>query len=82
LKRNNFRLLIDVLMTLSFLMVSLTGFLLWIFERGSIWGLGRYYWKCFHDFSGLVFVFLVLIHFFDHLKWFKAVLGQFFYSKK
>ncbi|MDD5750443.1 MAG: DUF4405 domain-containing protein [Candidatus Pacebacteria bacterium] len=78
---------VNVLSFVFFLAVLISGVVLWLFLPGSrgigqsvFLGLERHAWRSLHDWTGLVFAFLMAAHLILHGYWIKALPG--FFRKK
>lgn len=65
---------------LSLLVVFATGIALWVFMPGSkgagrvsLWGLDRHVWKDWHNWGGVIFTGLMLLHLILHFSWIKSI---------
>ncbi|MDD5433778.1 MAG: DUF4405 domain-containing protein [Candidatus Pacebacteria bacterium] len=73
-------ILVNSLSFAALLIVAITGVVLWVFLPGSqgaghssLWGLDRHIWKDWHNWSGVVFIVLMLTHLILHRSWIKAM---------
>ena len=79
--------IVNVLSFAFFFAVLISGIVLWVFLPGSrgtgqsvFLGFERHVWRSWHDWTGLVFTFLMAVHLILHRYWIKAFPG--FFRKK
>lgn len=69
--------IVDFLMTLSFIVTALTGLIIFFFlpsgvKQGSyqtFLGIIKGTWSVVHDWSGIVLIILIMVHFILHWNW-------------
>ena len=77
---------IDILMFLDFLILAISGFVLWkVLSReggraGFIFILGRGDWLFIHDWSAVALVVLIIIHHFFNWNFIKCMIKSLFYK--
>ncbi|HNR44474.1 MAG TPA: DUF4405 domain-containing protein [Methanofastidiosum sp.] len=77
MKRADTNYIVDVLMTLSLIVVGVTGIILFFFFESGIrqggyqtfFGVTKSSWNFFHEYIGLLMVFLMVLHFLLHWNW-------------
>jgi len=79
MNRNKIKFIVDVLMFVDFLIVALSGFVLWrILPRGSgkagnsFWFL-REDWLAMHDWGAVLLVFFILVHLILNWVWIRSM---------
>ena len=67
---------IDVLAGISFVIVAITGLVLFFkFPSGqgtgslSLWNLTKFQWTNLHNYSGIILIIIVLLHLILHWRW-------------
>jgi len=82
--------IVDVLMGLSFLVTAMTGVIIFFFLPGGVprsgyqtfLGIIKQDWTSAHNWSGLIMIFLVLVHLVLHWRWILCMTKSLFASKK
>lgn len=88
--KNKLNYIIDFLMTLSFVVVAISGLVIFFFlpsgvRQGGLqefWGIEKNTWVDIHNWSGIVFVVLVLLHFVLHWRWIVCMTKNIFSNKE
>jgi protein-S-isoprenylcysteine O-methyltransferase Ste14 len=81
--------IIDFLMTISFIVTAITGLIIFFFlpsgvKQGSyqtFLGIIKGTWSSIHDWSGIIFIILVVLHFVLHWNWLINMTKNIFSSK-
>ncbi len=90
MKKIKINYIVDLLMTLCFIIVSASGLILFLFLPGGIRrggyqefiGIIKQNWVVIHDWSGIILIILVLIHFLLHWNWITCMTKDFFSINK
>lgn len=66
--------IVDSLMIISFLVTAITGLVIFFFlpsgvRQGAFLRIARRTWSVAHDWSGIIFIILVIVHFILHWNW-------------
>ncbi len=80
---------VDFLMTISFIVTAITGLILFFFlpsgvKQGSyqtFLGIIKGTWSVVHDWSGIIFIILTLLHFILHWNWVVSMTKNLFKKK-
>ena len=80
---------VDFLMTLSFIVTAITGLIIFFFlpsgvRQGStqtFLGIIKGTWSFVHDWSGILFITLIILHFILHWNWITRMTKMFFKRK-
>lgn len=86
MKKAKFNYLINVLMAIFFLGTTISSLVLFFFlpggqRRGSyqeFFGILRHDWITFHNWCGLILIFLIVIHLILHWRWIAETTKNFF----
>lgn len=89
MKKANINYIVDVLMTLSLLVVGVTGVIIFFFFESGIrqggyltfFGITKNIWSFYHEYLGLFMVFIMVVHFLLHWNWMICMTKK-FVSKK
>jgi len=81
---------VDFLMTLSFIVTAITGLIIFFFlpsgvRQGStqtFLGIIKGTWSFVHDWSGIIFIILVILHLILHWNWVIAITKNIFTKKQ
>ena len=79
---------IDFIMLISFLVVAITGLILFFMPsgQGSSWisflGIIKHTWSEIHNWVGLFLILIIIIHFLLHWKWFVTLTKSLFNTSK
>jgi cytochrome b subunit of formate dehydrogenase len=88
--KNKINYIIDFLMTVSFIFVAISGLVIFFFLPSGVrqggwqefWGIEKNVWTDIHNWSGIVFVVLVLLHFILHWQWLVCMTKNIFSNEK
>lgn len=88
MNKNKLKFWVDILMFLDFLLVSISGFVLWlVLPRGSgkfgeSFIFSREQWLWLHDWSSVILITLILIHLILNWIWIKSMFFGLFRKKE
>jgi cytochrome b subunit of formate dehydrogenase len=83
MNKNNVKFLVDFLMFIDFLILAVSGFVLWFFlpsgsGKSSIFLLFRNQWLKMHDLTSVILIVLLLIHLILNWTWIKCMFRNIF----
>ncbi|MEM2226169.1 MAG: DUF4405 domain-containing protein [Candidatus Bathyarchaeia archaeon] len=83
MEKSKINYIVDVLMVLSFFVVAVTGLVLFLFlnGRGRFFGSIRHAYVSIHNWSGMIFIILVIIHLILHWDWIVCMTKNVFIKK-
>ncbi len=89
MNKNKLNYIIDFLLTISFVSVAVSGLAIFFFLPSGVrqggWqeflGINKNVWLDVHNWSGIIFVVLVLLHFVLHWQWVVCMTKEVFKSK-
>jgi cytochrome b subunit of formate dehydrogenase len=80
--------IVDILIAISFLVTAITGLIVFFFSSGvrqggfqTFFGIIKGMWLVIHNWSGVIFIILVILHFVLHWNWVMSMTKNIF-SKK
>ena len=88
MNKNKIKFLVDILMFVSFLVVAVSGFILWLVlprgsgRDGSVFILLREEWLFLHDWLSVFLVLFILVHLVLNWAWIKSMFKINFGKKK
>jgi len=90
MERHKINYIIDFLMILSFIVTAITALVIFFFlpsgvKQGSyqtFLGITKATWGFYHDWSGIIFILLVIVHLVLHWKWIVCITKNIFSEKE
>lgn len=85
MERSKINYIVDMLMVLSFFVVAVTGLVLFLFLNGRgggrFFGSIRHTYVSIHNWSGMIFIILVIVHLILHWDWIVCMTKNVFAKK-